>query len=376
MGYFRKLHTRILAYGKLLLSEHRCPEEVAFAIFLGCIVGCLPLTGVQIFICIALARFLSLNLPIMYGAANISLPPVVPFIAWASVQLGERVLHGRYLALHRSDFVGARLPELIKRFFVAWMVGGTLLGGTLGLIFGTAVYAILRQRARRALPADPIALAICRAAQRYAQTPRKFRYYARAKYRMDPCYTALLRRIPEGALVVDLGCGLGMLGVALAELGGGRRTWGVDWDAEKIAAGTRAANGLEVVLCKGDLRTAELPACDVVVLVDVLHYYDAATQTAILTRAAAALLPSGRLLLRETDAARRGGVRLTRFFERAMVRLGWNHGPKVYYRPIAELVQTLHGLGFTTEQLEVAGKTHPGNVLLCAVRPLAGRSAS
>jgi hypothetical protein len=89
-------------------------------------------------------------------------------------------------------------------------------------------------------------------------------------------------------------------------------------------------------------------------------------QTQVLTRATAALRAGGQLLIRETDPGRRGGARVTRFIERLMVRLGWNRGPAVHYRPLAELHAELHALGLATTQVELAGATHPGNVLLCA----------
>jgi uncharacterized protein (DUF2062 family)/SAM-dependent methyltransferase len=380
MGYLRRLHERLVAYAKLLLSEHRRPAEVAAAIFLGCVVGCLPLFGFHLFICIGVSRLLRLNLPVLYGAANISVPPLVPFLGWTSVELGERLLQGRFLPLHPAELSRSALPQFIKHFFIAWMLGGALLGAALGLVSGGVVYVLLRRRQRRATAAesalsshDAIDAALRRAALRYKQTPARFRYYAAAKYRMDPCYRALCARTPEGTSVLDLGCGLGMLGVALAEFGGDRRSFGLDWDADKIAAGQKAAAGLpEVTLCHGDLRTAALPPCDVVTLVDVLHYYDAATQSAVLKRAVAALREGGWLFIRETDPERTGGARLTRLFERAMVRLGWNRGPKVHYRPLGELHQELAALGLYTEQLEVAGTTHPGNFLLTATRKPGG----
>lgn len=373
----RALRARVAEYGKLLLASNRSPWQISLAIVLGAIIGCLPLTGVQLLLCIGLAKVLRLNLPIMYGAANISIPPIVPFIGWASVQIGERILHGRFLELSRDYFLHTPIGPLIKRFFIAWMLGGTIFGAAVGVIMAAVVWVLLYRRRRAAASAEPLSVAdtliqgaVARAAKHYDRALPRFRYYARAKYRMDPCYQALCARIPEGKEVDDLGCGLGMLGVALAELGG-RRTWGVDWDAEKIAAGKQAAAELPagvLTLTQGDLRTTELPPCDVVTLIDVLHYYDAPTQALVLARAAAALRPGGQLLVRETDPERAGGARLTRFFERAMVRLGWNRGPRVYYRPIPELDRDLRELGLTTEQLEVAGTTHPGNILLAATK--------
>jgi uncharacterized protein (DUF2062 family)/SAM-dependent methyltransferase len=383
----RRLRAWLREVWQLIWRQHRSPGRVAAALLLGFVVGCTPLFGVQLVLCIALCRVLGLNLPIMYAAANISVPPLVPLIGWASVELGTYVATGHSLSVSRADFARAMLPKTLEVCFWAWLRGGVLLGTALGAVVGGGVYALLRLRHGGAQaapePAAPgpeplvptavapaVAAALAAAARRYARAPRRFRYYARAKYRLDPCYKALCARIPAGAEVVDLGCGLGMLAVALAELGGDRRTLGVDWDQDKLAAGKLAAADLpQVTLQRGDLREQPLPACDVITLVDVLHYYDPQVQTQILQRAAAALRPDGQVLIRETDPARRGGARLTRLWERLMVRLGWNRGPSVRYRPLCELHADLQALGLATCQLELAGATHPGNVLVCARKP-------
>jgi SAM-dependent methyltransferase len=217
-----------------------------------------------------------------------------------------------------------------------------------------------------------VSAAIARAARRYERTHPRYRHYARFKYRLDPVYRALCSEMPERAEVLDLGCGLGMLPLALAELGRVRRAVGLDWDAAKIAAGQQAAADLpSVELSAGDLRTAALAPCDVVTLVDVLHYYDAATQRDVLARAAAALRPGGLLLIRETDPAHRGGARLTRLIERAAVRLGWNRGPRVTDRPLDELAADLRALGLAVTQRALAATTHPGNVLVLGRKPAA-----
>ncbi|HEU5180315.1 MAG TPA: class I SAM-dependent methyltransferase [Candidatus Polarisedimenticolia bacterium] len=215
---------------------------------------------------------------------------------------------------------------------------------------------------------DPIEQALKAATARYAGTPREFRWYARLKYRMDPCYRAIARRVLRDSFTVDLGTGLGMLPVLLAELGEGRRVLGVDWDPGKMRCGLQAARGLPAVeLVEGDLHVTPLPVCDVITLVDVLHYYETDRQEALLKRCRAALRPGGRLLIREADVSRQGGARWTRLVETWATRLGWNRGPGVHFRPISELRSSLVKLGFRVDEEEVAGRYHPGNVLLEAV---------
>ena len=221
---------------------------------------------------------------------------------------------------------------------------------------------------------DPIGRALQAAAERYAGLPPWFRWYACVKYRLDPCYRAIAGHIREDSLTVDLGSGLGMLPVLLGELGGRRRALGVDWDREKVRCGLHAARGLPgVEIVEGDLHAFAVPACDVITLVDVLHYYDGPRQEEILERCRTALGPGGRLLIREGDGARPGGARFTRTVEAWITRMGWNRGPAVRFRPISELRTVLIRLGFQVDEDEVASRLNPGNVLLVAGLPAAGR---
>ncbi len=111
-----------------MLRAHVAPPRVAAAVLVGCLVGCTPLFGFHILLCIALAWLLRLNQVIVYGAANLSVPPMIPIIGFSSVQLGERILHGRFLPLTRAAFAGQGARRLAELFFVDWMVGGLVLG--------------------------------------------------------------------------------------------------------------------------------------------------------------------------------------------------------------------------------------------------------
>lgn len=369
----KELRRRLHALGAALVHEHTSPARLGLAVLVGCIVGCTPLYGLHLVVCLALAWLFGLNKLVVYGAANLSLPPLVPLVGFASVELGERLRHGGWLAVSRADFEWSHARATAERFFADWMVGGIVLGAAIGLVAGGAIAAVLaRRRARREAEAVPAALreAIAAARRRYDGLHPRFKWYARMKYVMDPCYRAIAPLVPPGAFAVDLGSGLGMLPVLLGLYGDGRRALGVEWDAAKVACGVHAArmlDGVEVI--EGDARSAPIPPCDVITLVDMLHYWDAETQRALLARCRAALRPGGRLLVREGDPAQRGGARFTRAIEAVVTRLGWNRGPAVRFRPIADLRVDLESLGFAVRVDDVAAHTHPGNVLLVAELP-------
>ncbi len=103
-----------------------------------------------------------------------------------------------------------------------------------------------------------------------------------------------------------------------------------------------------------------------ITLVDMLHYYEPDVQRALLARCRAALRPGGAILIREGDGDRQGGAGWTRAVERLAVKIGWNRGPAVKFRPKADLIADLEALQLTVTVDEVAGRLHPGNILLIA----------
>src|SRR3954465_531830 len=106
MSFRSKLHE----LGRQILHSHTEPSRVAAAVLVGAIVGCSPLFGLHLFVCIGLAWLLRLNQVAVYAAANVSIPPLVPFIGFASVQLGERILRGHWLALPVAGFTSSKRP--------------------------------------------------------------------------------------------------------------------------------------------------------------------------------------------------------------------------------------------------------------------------
>jgi len=162
-GMIFSLRKRIHQLAGELLRAHMAPGRVAAAVLLGCIVGCTPLFGLHIFVCIALAWVLRLNQVIVYGAANLSVPPMIPIIGLVSVQLGEKLLHRRWLPLTRAAFADKGAHEIAKLFFVDWLVGGVVLGAAIGAVAGSITWRILLRRKK-----TPIDEMILSARSRYS----------------------------------------------------------------------------------------------------------------------------------------------------------------------------------------------------------------
>ena len=149
----------------------------------------------------------------------------------------------------------------------------------------------------------------------------------KGKLAADPAYAAtaeLVRQRPQPLL--DIGCGIGLLGQYLHAHGAVTRYLGVDNDPRKIEAGLRALrrSGLEgtLRLLQGDGAFAQ--ACHGhVALIDVLHYLPEAGQRAVLENAVAHLAPRGRLIVRNVLRESSWRFHLTRVSEFFLRISGW-----------------------------------------------------
>jgi uncharacterized protein (DUF2062 family)/SAM-dependent methyltransferase len=306
-------------------------------------------------------------------------------------------------------------------------LGAPVVGLALAVLGGALVFGAAALRRRRSpglhgariepyrLPTDapPWVHAVERVAARYSPpegaTPaqRTRFHYVRLKLLGDPVarlIADIAGDLPEAlGEVLDIGTGAGQLPILLLELGRARRARGLDWDRAKIADALRARDGspaaaepaspaaadaaspqprspgehgsacpaaprLAAEFWCSDAREGDLGEADTVLLIDLLHYFRIDEQDAILRRAAAAVRPGGRLLVREADTERGWRSSVTLLEERLFTALRFNRGERVCFRPAREIVAALEALGFTCETKAAWGTTPFSNVLIVASR--------
>jgi SAM-dependent methyltransferase len=210
------------------------------------------------------------------------------------------------------------------------------------------------------------------ASQPYRAAGRFAWRFARGKLGGDPVFRHLLeaRLIAEGARVLDLGCGQGLLAALLRAAGTPRIAGyrGIELMPREVARAERAL-GADCGVVRGDIRSAEYGAADAVVILDVLHYLPAADQDAVLARVRGALAPGGTLLLRVGDAAAGLPFRLSHWVDWT-VALARGHGAvRFHCRSVAQWRAALEALGFTVRAEPMSRGTPFANVLLVARAP-------
>ena len=202
----------------------------------------------------------------------------------------------------------------------------------------------------------------------YRQAPRFSRGFVRGKLLTDPATPAILRLAREAGgfgAVADLGCGRGQVGLALLASGLAQRVVGLDLDPARIAEARGAASGWPASFAVADLSTAEVPACDTALILDVLLQMDEAAQLALVGRMAAAART--RVLIRAFDPDCGWRARLGARMEEWGVWLR-RDGSTFRPLPVRALAAPLEAAGFSTRVFPCWGWTPLPNVMLVAER--------
>lgn len=364
------------------------PQRIALSVLFGTFVGCLPIFGLHLPIVLLVSLRLRLDGALAYVAANVSNPLMAPFLFAGEVQLGAYLIEGEVPSIAKLQ-----MQDALTKFPKYLALGAPVMGVALGLLLALAAWLVTlgkrrlfgaKHRRPYTLPANAPAWvkAAERVASRYAppedvSPAAKAQFnYVRIKLLTDPIakLVADFAGDAQGSLgeVFDIGTGRGQLPILLVELGRATRSAGVDWDDKKIKDGARAAAlspALPIALAQGDARTADVPPADTVLLIDLLHYFQIAEQDEILRRAARAVRPGGRLLVREADTERGWRSSATLLEERVFTFLRFNRGERVKFRPARELAALMEQEGLTTRVEPAWGKTPFSNVLVVGERP-------
>jgi SAM-dependent methyltransferase len=247
------------------------------------------------------------------------------------------------------------------------------------------------QELRAITPEEALRLVVARAAERFRASGKFAYYFARGKLRTDPVFATVLVQelLPKAPRLLDLGCGQGLVAAWLDAAkqchlsGHWPEQWaaparpvsirGIEIDANEVRRAQRALHGVALIEC-ADLRSAPLTGSDAILMLDVLHYMDLASQQSLIERARTALSDDGVLLVRIGNAA--GGLRFawSRWVDAAIWRLRGRRRIELTFRTLAQWIQLLAGAGFAVKEIPMTGARSFANVLLLA-KPLA-RSGS
>lgn len=204
----------------------------------------------------------------------------------------------------------------------------------------------------------------CRRVTARFQT-RFLRQYVARKIRSDPSYPAVYESVRSSQQpLLDIGCGVGLLGFYLRERGFENPVIGLDRDARKISAAKQIATAypeIDYRLC--DLADQLPEFCGTIAMLDVLHYFSPAAQKNLLSRLVERVAPGAQLLLR--DCPRDPGIRygVTFLVEKCAQLISWNISTPLYFPSRASIVQHFSPNEFTCDVRPLWGATPFNNHL-------------
>lgn len=150
--FFRKIKEKGIKkfLAEDVLGSNDSPRKKAFSIALGLFVGLSPFWGLHTLLVLGSAFLLKLNKPIAFAFSNISLPPFIPFILFASVQTGAWVLgEEHFFALENiTDNL------LALKGLQTYIVGSFVFATIVSVISGLIGYLTLTQMAKRKIAVD------------------------------------------------------------------------------------------------------------------------------------------------------------------------------------------------------------------------------
>ena len=352
------------------------------AIAVGTFIGCLPLYGLHLLLCVAVGTVFRLNRLKMYLAANVSNPLVAPWLLLAEVQAGAFIRRGSF---HDLTVRTLQTTEL-SVFGGDLAVGSVAVGGLLAALAAWGTYAVVRRDGDDERFADLVR----RSSDRYASTSLTAWEFARGKLRFDPIYRSLLcdgllsgdERSPRAGTLVEVGCGQGLVLALLTEARTDARAgrWPAEWPPvafdrlvgiekrRRVAGIASAALAGEAEIVAADARSVAIDGADVVLFIDVLHMMSRDQQEAVLASACASLSREGRVIVREANAA--GGWRfgLVTMSNRLKALAFGNWRQRFAFRSVAEWEACFSRLGLRYETRAMGQGTPFANVLFVVTR--------
>ena len=109
------------------------------SIALGVFIGIAPFWGFQTVLVIFLAVLFRWNKILAFTFSNISIPPMIPFIIFASLQIGSYFVEGDVFFNQNQEFS----LETIKNHTTQYLVGSFILATITAFVFGFSSYFLL-----------------------------------------------------------------------------------------------------------------------------------------------------------------------------------------------------------------------------------------
>lgn len=110
--------------------------------------GIIPIWGFQLITAIFLSILFRLNKALVIIAANITFPPMIPFVIFLSYKVGGYCIGGRATNIEYSKMFSIKE---IKNNFTQYLYGSIVLAIVAGIAFGLLTFVLLKLFKRKSI---------------------------------------------------------------------------------------------------------------------------------------------------------------------------------------------------------------------------------
>ncbi|MEX2590079.1 MAG: DUF2062 domain-containing protein [Chitinophagales bacterium] len=136
---FQKKNIRQLVKTHLFNPEESA-EKKAVSVGFGVFMGIVPIWGYQLAAALLLGHFLKLNKAIVAIAANISIPPNIPWIIFLSFKMGGLFVESPADIDYNAEFQLSNLQNIVQTHLLQYALGSCLFAVLMGLALGFVAY--------------------------------------------------------------------------------------------------------------------------------------------------------------------------------------------------------------------------------------------
>ncbi len=129
-----------------VLQSYDPPGKKALSISLGIFIGISPFWGFQTILVLGLAVVFKLNKAIAFAFSNISFPPMIPLIIYASYKIGNWILGTEEISI---DFENITTNVKLLAHIKEYIIGSFILASISSIFFGMVGYIFFKLRVKK-----------------------------------------------------------------------------------------------------------------------------------------------------------------------------------------------------------------------------------
>lgn len=167
------------------------------------------------------------------------------------------------------------------------------------------------------------------------------RAYISLRWRLCP-FEEIEKYLPDSGIILDIGCGYGLLSNFLAFKSNRRRVIGIDNSQKRLEiAKSTVGNRFNIAFIQEDINNLKLSNCQGAAISDVLHHLSEENFNSLLVEIYKKLEPGGKLIIEEVD---------NKPFLKYLSNLFIDHvlypNQKINFRPVSYWKKLLEKIGF------------------------------